>query len=62
MASTAAPSPESISDGEFQGLLESYPACLAAISDAKGGMYVQDRPRRLAGLFACMHMTWRQRL
>lgn len=37
MANTATPSPESISDSEFRGLLERYPACIAEISDAKGG-------------------------
>ncbi len=38
MANTATPSPESISDSEFQALLEAYPACIAVISDTKGGM------------------------
>ncbi|AEO70243.1 uncharacterized protein THITE_2081534 [Thermothielavioides terrestris NRRL 8126] len=36
MASTATPSPDSISDSEFQDLLRRYPACLAAISESKG--------------------------
>ncbi|KAK4136548.1 hypothetical protein BT67DRAFT_416702 [Trichocladium antarcticum] len=36
MVDKATPSPESISDGQFQRALKSYPACLAAISDAKG--------------------------
>ncbi len=44
MASIATPSPESISDSEFQGLLERYPACLAGISDAKGGTFMTGPP------------------
>ncbi|KAK4242649.1 hypothetical protein C8A03DRAFT_39990 [Achaetomium macrosporum] len=36
MDSSATPSPDSMSDSEFQKLLEKYPACVAAISESKG--------------------------
>ncbi|KAK4105723.1 hypothetical protein N658DRAFT_416232 [Parathielavia hyrcaniae] len=36
MASSATPSPDTISDSELHHYLERYPACIAAISDARG--------------------------
>ncbi|KAL2023661.1 hypothetical protein VTK56DRAFT_1818 [Thermocarpiscus australiensis] len=47
MADSAIPSPDSISVGEFQQYLESYPACLEAISESKGAKAGQ---RTLASL------------
>jgi hypothetical protein len=40
MTSTATPSPDTISDSEFHHYLETYPACVAAVSDAKGGRHI----------------------
>ncbi|KAK4039842.1 hypothetical protein C8A01DRAFT_16206 [Parachaetomium inaequale] len=42
MASTATPSPDAISDGEFHDILARYPACIAEISDAKGAKPGQE--------------------
>lgn len=39
-SSTATPSPDDISDSQFHDYLERYPACVAAISEAKGGRRV----------------------
>lgn len=44
MASSAIPSPDSVSASEFQDFLERYPACIAAISDAKGGTLPVPQP------------------
>ncbi|KAL2136630.1 hypothetical protein VTI74DRAFT_2659 [Chaetomium olivicolor] len=49
MASTATPSPDSISDSEFQTYLERYPACLAAISESKGAKAGQNTLASLDG-------------
>lgn len=38
MANTVTWSPDTISDSEFQEVFASYPAFIAEISDAKGGM------------------------
>jgi hypothetical protein len=49
MASTATPSPESISASEFQDCLDRYRVCLSEISEAKGGArrssLGRDRPQ-----------------
>lgn len=44
MASTATPSPETISASEFHALLDGYSACLSGISEAKGGAQIQFGP------------------
>jgi hypothetical protein len=44
MVDTTMPSPDSISDGEFQTFLERYPPCLAAISASKGGTSLRGPP------------------
>jgi len=47
MASTHITSPDSISASEFRDVLERYPACVAAISDAKGGTLPGPQPTGL---------------
>jgi hypothetical protein len=44
MASTATPSPDAISDSQFHDILARYPACIAEISDAKGGRLIRFWP------------------
>lgn len=41
MASTATPSPDTISASEFHDWLDRYPTCLSEISEAKGGRHIR---------------------
>jgi hypothetical protein len=61
MANTGHPSPDGISASEFQSFLEKYPACIAAISESKGGTEIHSGSysvRLLIRLFHHHSQSW----